>query len=544
MKTARLGLAVMLALLVPACGGGSKKSTTIINNSITNPSPFTVLGSSSGGATGSNESGGVADLGTDSQPRSLFLFTAPGGGPSQIRFSRRNADGTWTAVLPISANDTDLKVSITVYVTPNNNFVHVFWLEGPTTVTYQLHYAQINNDPVPAIVVSDTIVSQGPSTNVGLGAAYNRVDVYTTVFDAGTNNIYAMWIQRILDGGNESAVPVVASILAGAGILQERFALVSPTGVGSDYGGQSPVLRVASNGRVHAAWASSDLVFHRLRTALATWSSGPSGDQVSSVIASLGIFKLELLLASDGDAYAAWINPSSQLRAAYRPAGDASVFAADVGVAGATTALKLAAVLEPGTEHLHLFVGAIAPSLPANVITHRNPAANLGGAWETETVDSVASTTDQSMDFAAWADATNRVVVAYQLPTMPNELSIIRARVRPTGAGNGNYAPAVNLTATGALPCDDLVVGKDSSGNAILAWSQGEHHTLPLSEIIGVEYRSGGTFGSSFNVSQTPATGSHGPIVAVLKNGGTGYFSWEEWISGSDGHDVYFALKP
>lgn len=543
MNETRIALALALALLIPACGG-SKSSTTVINNTNLNPSPLTILGSSSGGATGSNESGGVADLGSDGQPRSVYLFTSPGGN-TQVRFSRRNADSTWTAVLPVSASDADLKDSIVTYLTPNNDFTHIFWLEGPSAIAYQLHYAQINNAAPPALVIPDTVISQGPSTGVGLGATYNRVDVYTTAFDPGSNNIYMMWIQRIIDGGTGSAVPLAGAIIAGAGLVQERFALVSPSGAGVDHGAQLCLLRVAASGRVHAIWVGANLVLHRLRTGSATWSSGPTGDPVSSAIAGGGVFKLELLLAADGDAYAAWIDPFTEIKAAYRPAGDAGVFAADVFVNNSSSANKLAAALEPGTEHLHLFVGAITAGNPANVITYRNPAANLGGAWETETVDSVVATTSQVMDYAAWADVTNRVIVAYQLPPVPGEVSILRARVRSSGAGNGNYAAAVNLTATGPLPCEGLTVDRDASGNAILAWSQGQLHVVPLAEIFGVEYASGGTFSATFNVSQTPGVGSHGPIFAVLKNIGTAYVSWQEAVtSGPDGHDVYFALKP
>ncbi|HZE97946.1 MAG TPA: hypothetical protein VE981_13035 [Planctomycetota bacterium] len=111
----------------------------------------------------------------------------------------------------------------------------------------------------------------------------------------------------------------------------------------------------------------------------------------------------------------------------------------------------------------------------------------------------------------------------------------------PSGAGNGRFTAFRELTAAAALPGFDLIVATDINGNAVVVWRQGKDHIVPLGGSFGSLYSTGGTF----NLSNTPAVGSHGPIFALLTDAGPGYVSRLEAVtSGPDTHDLYFALKP
>jgi len=545
MKYVRYSLLLLLSAIVPACGG---KKTTIINQ-ITNGgpgttivSPFPIAGPGASGTTGLDESGGVGGLGSDGQPRSVYVSSD--GTNLQVRFARRNADGTWSPALAISTNDADFKDKVTVYVSQNNNYTHIFWLQGATNAVYRLHYAQVNNDATPALTVGDTNISTGTTTNLTVGAAFARVTTYVTVIDPVLNNIYALWIQNVTDGGSTANVPIAGAIIAGAGLFTERFALV---GVANGISAKIPLLKIAASGRVHALWVNinggSVTVVHRLRTAVNTWSIG---DNLTDVGGYSDILLLDFALAPSGNAYAAWTNDAVQVRAAYRPVGDSSTFAPDVLANASGTYSKLIAVLEPGTEHFHVMAGAAGALGAGLVFTARNPGANLSAAWESETLFSAASINPGSeVDFFAWVDSTNTVTVVAQSPSVTNDLPKILSRTRPTGVGNGRYTAFVDHTAAGALPCTNLNVVTNVSGSAIVVWEQGQDHVVPLGEIFGTLYSPGGAFGGTFNVSQTPAVGSHGPIFALLTDAGPGYLSWLEAVtSGPDSHDVYFALKP
>src|SRR5438045_665622 len=107
MKYFRYSLLLVLSAIVPACGG---KKTTIINQ-ITNTSPgttivspFPITGPGASGTSGLDESGGVGGLGSDGQPRSVYVSSDSNN--LQVRFARRNADGSWSPALAISTNDT------------------------------------------------------------------------------------------------------------------------------------------------------------------------------------------------------------------------------------------------------------------------------------------------------------------------------------------------------------------------------------------------------------------------------------------------------
>jgi hypothetical protein len=554
MKLLRISLLLAAAMIVPACGG--KKITNVYNSTTTGPggvapSPFPVIGTSPAGTTGFNEAGGVGGLGSDGQPRSVFL-SADGSGNLQIRFSRRNADGTWSAILPISANNADVKDQLTVIVTQSNNFTHIFWLEGATNAVYQLHYAQVDNGATPALTVSDTIISTGPTIGVDIGGAYGRVFTFTTAVDPLLSNVYVEWVQRILDGGTDTDVPLVGAVISGAGPFLERFALVSPTGASFNFSSKLPLLRVAANGRVHAAYVSTFAggarVLHRLRTAPGTWTSGPNGNSVSAILlGSPDILLMDLALASDGDAYVGWWNALGDIRASRRPAGDGAIFGADNFATSQSGFSKLTAVLEPGTKRLHLVLGISKISGAGRVYTSRNPAADLSGAWENETILSVASANPGAtpVDYFAWSDSSNHVSVAIQSPPVLNDLPHLLVTSRASGTGNGLYSPVKDITAPAAMPCFDLTVATNLSGQALIVWRQGQANIVPLGEVFGALYTPGGAFGTTFNLSQSPALGSHGPIFALLMDSGTGYVSWLETVtSGPPTDDIYFALKP
>src|SRR5579864_8812713 len=214
MNHVRFPLLLLLCVILPACGG---KKTTIINQTTNNApgttvvSPFPTTGPGASGTTGFNESGGVGGIGSDGQPRSVYVSSD--GTNLQVRFARRNADGTFSAIIPISSNDTDRKDKLAVYVTPNNNYTHIFWLQGATNAVYRLHYAQVNDDATPTLTVSDTIISTGPTTNVGIGAAYGRVTTFTSARDPLLNNIFVLWIQQVTDGGTATDIPLTGAVI-------------------------------------------------------------------------------------------------------------------------------------------------------------------------------------------------------------------------------------------------------------------------------------------------------------------------------------------
>src|SRR6185295_18981347 len=147
-------------------------------------------------------------------------------------------------------------------------------------------------------------------------------------------------------------------------------------------------------------------------------------------------------------------------------------------------------------------------------------------------------------DFFAWADSGNRIGVAIQGPPVLNDLTHILVTTRPSGAGNGNYAALDDITASGPLPSFDLNVASNLAGQAVIAWRQGQAALLPLGEIYGSIYTPGGTFGATFNLSQSPGLGSHGPIFVLQTDAGPAYVSWLETVTVQLTNDVYFAMKP
>ncbi len=538
-------LLCLAALILPACG---KRSTTIIQNTAGGPGGgtglFFTLPAAPAGTSGLDDTPVGFDAGSDGQPRLVYLTGTTGVTANQLLLTRRDASGTWSAPVPVSANDTDTKSPVFVFVSRNNNFTHAVWIETPVAVfDPRVHYAQFNNDPTPAATVADTEISNGATANVPVGSTFDDVFELTAAIDRATNNVYALWVQDvIIPAVAVNRLPIVGLVAAGAGPFTERFSLM--TAPVANANAASARLAITPTGEAHAAWLASapTVVRHRMRTGPAAWSSGPDGQNVSTFAAGTAS-NPALAVAADGDAYLFWLRPAfSELNAAYRPAGAGSAFGAPSLVAGvaAAAAPRLVALTEPGTEFLHVFWGD-----GAFVGTVHQPAANLSGSWNPmETVHGVAANPGDALDFVVWSDSTNRVACVILAPRVANDLSHVQIRTRPTG-GASAYTPPVDLTAPFALPCAALAVGTNAAGDALIAWVQGDPHAIPLADLFAVQYTRGGALAGPVNVSDSPSLGSHGPVLSGLTDSNVGHLFWAETTTAAPGrHDTYHAQKP
>ncbi len=541
MKATRLLATALLALAIPSCH--DEENVTVVAVS---PTGFTPAVSVTGLSLTDEVLAGGA-VGGDGLARAAFVRTS--AGTTRIQFSRRDGGGAWSSPLDISDDDADAKTSIVVLVTGNNNFTHILWLEAS-----QVRYARVNNASVPAVDAANSIISSGAGTlpsNVTAGATQGGVDELAAARDTGANDVYAVWTQMIDDdaagAGAADEVPVAARLTAGAGAFAEYFALLDPNTDGVSSTAGAPRVRVSAGGVAHALWAgplatgATPALRHSSRTAPAMWSGGVSGDDVSDGGAP-PFSNSDFVLASDGDAYAVW-REGLVVRAAHRPVGPATTFAAPGTVNGAAPAGTdlLALALEPGTEFLHVFWRAVSAGM-VTFETRHNPVANLGGAWSITAVLVAPVTFAGAVDMAAWADSTNRVVFAFHAPLAAGDVSRLFVRTRPTGAVSV-YSAAVNLAPAGIVVSAGLVVSFNASGNAVIAWKFGEDHAAPLADIYAVVYTTGGTFAAAVNVSASPTLGSHAPLAAIMTASGVAHVFWHESTVGPDVHDVYHTQR-
>ena len=515
-------LALLLAAaVIPACGDSD---TTIVTQALT--SVDASVPASATGATTDNETIAGSAIGSDDEPRLVFLRAQ--GGTSDLRFTRRNADGTWTTSLLVSASDADAKTSVQVEHTPNG-MTHIIWLEGTA-----VHYARVNNATVPAINVADTILSATEPSNVTAGATLGAVTALTAASSPAGGNVYILWIQSIDDdagaGGLADVVPVASVVSGGAGTPGEHFTLVQPDTDANAATSASPFLRTASDGSAHTAWfgtdaaAATNAVRHRLRTGVATWSSGPDGDTASAGLGG-GDRIIDLLIAADGDAYAVWVTGGT-VDAAYRAVGGGSTFAAPIGVPGwGTGIVDAVASLEPGTEILHVAV--------SNVITmgsDRRTAGNLGGAWGGL---NIITSTAIPGGLKMWSDSTDRTVITYQTATE------VSTRVRVTAAAS--WGGVVWTSPTTGFTQGELAVSQNSLGDSIVAWRDGETSAAPFGEISSMIYTSGGTFGGTRNISVSAGVGSHA-VVPYLTDLGSQHYLWQETaLTAPDANDIFYS---
>ncbi len=533
-------LAAVLALSAWLAGCHDEEYVTVVE---TPPTGFSAP-SSATGLTGFDETLGSSDVGSDGLPRLAFLRTF--STTSQVMFTCLTSAGTWTTPLGLSEDDADAKSSILALVTSNNNYTHVFWLENNA-----VHYTRVTNaDPPAKDATADNLqISILPPANVTLTATMGNVSTLAGTVDRSSNNVYVAWTQSIDDdaggGGAADVVPVGGTVVAGAGLFQEMFALVDPNTDGNPAivtGGVT--LRVSAQGILHAAWvgtdaaAATDAVRHSARTAASTWSGGAAGDVVSDGGTATYIFG-DLLLAASGDAYAVWLQGGADIRAAYRAVGDANTFGAPVDVVtGLASVMDVQAALEPGTEFLHAFWQVDDGDV--SFYARNYPAADLtGSTWSATDIllDPVTAYGGEGM--AAWADSANRVVFVFQAPPVSGEVPRTQIRTRPTGAASV-FESAVDLTANFALPCSGLAVARNGSGSAIIVWEQGEGNSIPLSDIFGMVYTTGGNIGGTANISQTAATGSLAPFFVQMTDSSVGHLFWhEETLSGI--YDLHYA---
>jgi len=500
---------VLLAL--PAALGGchDEEYVTVVE---TPPTGFTSPDSATG-LTGFDESLGAADVGSDGQPRLAFLRTS--GTDTQVMFTRRNSDGTWTDPKALSTNDDDAKGSIYTLVTTDNNYTHVFWLQAD-----RIHYARVNNADPPDVDGADTAIS-------GLNASS-----LTAVVDRSSQRAHAMWIDTVNLGGSDDAVPVVGEVASAGPTFSSLTTLVTPNTDALSCISSSPLLRVSSSGVVHAAWIGTDNagannhLRYAQRTGVASWGAG----ELVTDTADHDIAQPDLLLAGVGDVYAVWFdNTDGAILADRRPSGGA--FGTDsVAYDAAPSSTVLKAALEPGTQILHVVWREGTAGGDVSLLANRHSTGNLEGTWlaaiDIESLHSVVTQASDALGFAVWADSTNRVAVAYQAPSEDGELSRTFLRVHATGADA--FGAAADLTASTVLPCSGLTVGTASNGTAVVVWEQGNGDSLPLSEVYGMAYTSGGGQGGTTNVSQSSLTGSTGPFVVLMTTSQGGHVFWHE----------------
>lgn len=503
----RWGFAAALAAALAGCH--DEEYVTVVTNP---PTSFSAP-SSATGLTGFDEEIGAADIGSDGQPRLVFKRTV--GSNVQILFTRRRSTGSWTTPLLLSADDTDAKTAIQAYVTTSNDFTHVFWLEAG-----EVHYARVNNADPPALDASgiDTVISTpAPTTAAELAVAVDRL----------SNTVFAIWIQSASGAGS---VPVVGEVPAAGPAFGNWVSLVTP---GSSVAASSPLLRVSSAGVVHAAWVGTDaagansLLRYAQRASAGAWTASP-GEAVSGTSEN-GIAQADLLPAADGDVYAVWYDTTTDtILADRRPSGGS--FGTDVTVKdyAAATTVSLRAVLEAGTEYLHVIWREGAVPGTVSWFAQRQDSADLGGNWlaSEETIHTVLTAPGDSVDFDAWGDSSGRVVVAYQAPSMDGDLSRTWIRVHPSGAAA--FDAAADLTASYALPCRGLAVSTNGSGTALLIWEQGNGDDIPLSDVVGAVYSSGGGIGGASNISGSAAFPSLAPFALRLTDGNVGHVFWHE----------------
>ncbi len=509
-----------LALAASLAGCHDEEYVTVVE---TPPTGFTEP-SSATGLTGFDETVGAADVGSDGQPRLVFVREG-----SRVFFTRRTSTGAWTAPLQLSTDSIQGKSSVFAFVTRSNDFTHVFWLENG-----EVHYARVNNADPPAIDSNqgqDTVISSslvGPVQ--GLTAAVDRV----------SNTVFAAWIQTVTPGGQ---IPVAGEVSAAGPTFGDWYPLVTApwTACISD----SLILRVSSAGVLHAAWIGTDAggnnlaVRHSQRISAGNWGAG---DEVSA--AGTALIMGDLLLAADGDAYAVWLEDGQNIRSAYRAAGDASTFGAPVDVVtGLSDVTEAAAALEPGTELLHAFWRSQSATVAFYTRNFSRPNLDVagGGAWSgTDTLLEPVTVSGEAR-MAAWADSANNVVFVCQAPPSDGEVPHVLLRTRPTGVSSA-YSAARDLTHPYGLPCSGLAVGIGDSGTAIIVWAQGGDS--PVSDVFGMVYATGGGVGGTANISQSPSRQwDSEAMLALMAGSGAGHVFWGELTAPPAGDIFYVSTK-
>jgi hypothetical protein len=204
-------------------------------------------------------------------------------------------------------------------------------------------------------------------------------------------------------------------------------------------------------------------------------------------------------------------------------------------------AISIRPALEPSSQILHVAWREGAAGGTVSFKAQRQSAADLGGTWlaTPETLFSVATQASDSVEFAAWADSTDRVIVAYQAPAAALDFSRTWIQIHVSAATT--FAAATDLTAPFTLPCGGLTVATAGSGTAILLWEQGNGNDLPLSDVFGAVYASGGGVGGATNISASASTGSRAPFVLKMTDANVGHAFWQETTAAPDIRDVSYA---
>jgi len=286
---------------------------------------------------------------------------------SQVMFSRRKADGTWTAPLAISALDADFKENpqlVVVNAGANSGVSFIFWREVSGGVA-DVHMARVSGADPPVILTPDSVISDAPApAGTAGGSAIGSVTAgtLTATRDTVDGSVYAAWAQLFSTGTPDECVVAARYNLGGAGGAgaepDEKIAMLvnNLDGVSADVQelANPPILlvfnplpAVGGSGSLHVVWVSTNeagatmAVRSRTRTGAATYTPVSPGDVVSDTLTANYRF-LSGTTEPDGDIYVAWaqgpVLPTTACHHARRPAaGPFAASAVVVAPAGAPT---------------------------------------------------------------------------------------------------------------------------------------------------------------------------------------------------------------
>lgn len=538
-------------------------------------------------------------VGADTIPRLAFLRVTDSntsgtfdstegvvGDTSQVMYTRRRPDGSWTTPIGVSAADGDFKenpILVVVGTGTNAAISFIFWREFRVG-TAEVHVARVDANDPPSVIVgsTDTVISDGtlPTGMVG-GSTPGSVTAGTlsAVLDTVDGSVFAAWAQFF--SGDECVVAARYHVggVGGAGLEPDE-----KTGITVNNGGAaanvdqdaapgvqlffSPTPLVSNatfapastGGTVHAIYVSTDAdgaslaVRSRTRTAPGTWTPGAPGDVVSDTAAAFYRFPRPTS-EGDGDVFLAWTQgaalPTDVLCHAYHSVTLANFDASVVALPST-----------PATGYGDL---AIALDLSVPVLAYKrqtSPAGdlsvgsvtgspNLSGPFAAEqvlkTAIAVAAGEGPGRIYLYREDSTFRIAAVYDAPSAAGAPFDVFGRARPT---LGVFGAETNLSATAAVISRLAGFDRVTGSAAQFVWLEGAN--AGPREVTGVRYDAG-TFGAAVNISGSPADSKGGEAGQTFEAGNVGVFGtssgtpaahiWWRDVSGAVQHDPFFAQQ-
>lgn len=506
--------------------------------------------------------GEAIDFDAGGEPR--IAWRRSSAAADEIVFAHRTS--AWNAIaVSDDSSPANVKSEPLLRTSRGNGRTHVFWSESDG-----IHYAAVDDSVPPLVAVADTLISTTIPANVSPAALLGAVaaGTLTVAVDRANDNVYAAWAQFVdVDGFGPAApdeVVVVGVVAGGAGLFGEHFAAVVPD-VGATPAdvvatanppiamAVAPLPAVGSGGTLHLLWVSTTAggsgraVRHTSRTGTGSWSGGTNGDVVSDTTAQSYGF-LRVLVASDGDVYAAWAQstlPLSRIEAAYRAVGPSSSFSPSAILSATPVAdpidiVGVDAVLATGEVPHVVYKRASGGSL---AVLHQSGSADPAGGWGTATdpeaaLGPIAFAGTSAGSLALHLDASGAVVLWDQPATTGSADFDLFAATRPPG---GAFAAALNVTGTAA----------DTRLNTVIRPSTGmfatflEGPSTGSRELFSVSYSA--SFGAPSLLSASPITDSHGDgepgrTSVAASPAGPAHVLYREH-TGSTTHDLFHVTR-